>query len=149
MTAQLHWGEVDLWAELLKERRHGQVEWIAPFVSGEHIRDTRDVNLFVRSLASGQDDDRGRMGCSLAKAQPKCQVIPTEDHDLPGASVLVHDRAPPQQAGLTDEPIRINGDGHPCLPGTRTQPVGEDIYGCAWRHTNLSWPSTVIVRRLS
>src|SRR5439155_3889415 len=85
----------------------------------------------------------------LAKAQPECQVITPEDDDLPLASVLVYDGTPPQQARLANEPIRINGDGHAGIPGTRAQPVGENIYRCACWHASLSRHSTAIVRRLS
>src|SRR5882672_8087774 len=41
VTAQLHWGEVDLWTESFEKRRHWQVERVAAFVPGQHIRDAR------------------------------------------------------------------------------------------------------------
>jgi hypothetical protein len=78
------------------------------------------------------------MGRCFTKSQSERQVVTTKDHDLPLASLLVHYGISPRQAGLTYEAIRINGDGHPRIPGTRAQPVGEEIYGRACRHAGLS-----------
>src|SRR5262249_46587565 len=135
---QLQRREIDFGAETLKERWHGQVERCTTLIPGQHLRDARDVNLPVCALASGQDDNRSGMGRCPAKAQPECQVITPEDDDLPLASILVHDGAPPQQARLAYEPVRINGDSHAGISGTRAQPVGKNIYRRACWHASLA-----------
>src|SRR5262245_41801848 len=138
MAAQLQRREIDFRAETLKKRRHGQVERHTALVPGKYLCDARDVNLLACTLASGQDNDRGGMGQYLTKAQPECQVITPEDNDLPLASLLVHDGAPPQQTRLAHEPVRINGDSHASVSGTRAQPISEDIYRCACWHASLA-----------
>src|SRR5262245_48407940 len=61
MTTQLQRREVDFRTETFEERRYRQVERCTTFIPGEHLRDARDINLPVCSLASGQDDNRGGM----------------------------------------------------------------------------------------
>jgi hypothetical protein len=118
MVAQLGWREVNLRAETLKKCWQRKIERGTTFIPGKDVGEVGRVDLSVRALAAGEDDHRRGMGRSLTKSEPERQVIPTEDHDPPLAPVLIHDGVPPQQTGLANESIRVNGDGHPRILGT-------------------------------